>query len=95
MFMHVFQIPVWVCTCNKLSLVQATELLCNTGENVHSLSFRVHSAYKRHETFRFMMSPPAMSFGDRFCFSRKGGVGGGGWVYPKGANSIGCVWARQ
>jgi len=29
-----------------------------------------------------------MSFGDRFCFSRKGGIGGGGWVHPKGANSM-------
>ena len=28
------------------------------------------------------------SFGDRFCFSRKGGTGQGGWVHPKGANSI-------
>jgi len=34
-----------------------------------------------------MMSLPAMSFGDRFCFSRKG-IGGGGWVHPKGANSM-------
>jgi len=23
----------------------------------------------------------------RFCFSRKGGIGGGEWVYPKGADS--------
>ena len=35
-----------------------------------------------------MMSLPVMSFGDRFCFSRKGGIGGGGWVHPKGANSM-------
>ena len=35
-----------------------------------------------------MMSLPAMSFGDRFCFSRKSRVGGGGWVHPKGANSM-------
>ena len=35
-----------------------------------------------------MMSLLAMSFGDRFCFSRKGGIGGGGWVHPKGANSM-------
>ena len=35
-----------------------------------------------------MMSLSAMSFGDRFCFSRKGGIGGGGWVHPKGANSM-------
>jgi len=33
-------------------------------------------------------SLPAMTFGDRFCFSRKGGIGGGGWVHPKGADSM-------
>ena len=39
-----------------------------------------------------MMSLPAMSFGDKFCFSRKGGIGGGGRVHPKGANSkVGVV----
>jgi len=26
-----------------------------------------------------------MTFGDRFCFSRKGRMGGGGWVHPKAA----------
>ena len=35
-----------------------------------------------------MMSHPAMSLGDRFCNSRKGGTGGGGWVHPEGANSM-------
>jgi len=35
-----------------------------------------------------MMSLPAMSFGDRFCFSRKGGIGECGWVHPNGANSM-------
>jgi len=35
-----------------------------------------------------MMSLPAMSLGLRFHVSRKSGTGGGGWVYPKGANSI-------
>jgi len=35
-----------------------------------------------------MMSPLAMSFGDRFCFSRKGRIGEGGWVHPKGENSM-------
>jgi len=35
-----------------------------------------------------MMSLLAMSFGDRFYFSRKGRIGGGGWVHPKGANSM-------
>ena len=35
-----------------------------------------------------MMSHPAMSLGDRFCDSRKGRTGGGGWVHLKGANSM-------
>ena len=35
-----------------------------------------------------MMSHLAMSLGDRFCDSRKGGTGGGGWVHPEGANSM-------
>jgi len=34
------------------------------------------------------MSLPAMSFGDRFCISRKGGTGGGMWVHPRGTNSM-------
>jgi len=34
------------------------------------------------------MSLPAITFGDRFCFSRKGGIGGGEWVHLKGANSM-------
>jgi len=34
------------------------------------------------------MSLSAMSFGDRFCFSRRGRIGGGGWVHSKSANSI-------
>ena len=38
--------------------------------------------------FSFNMSLPAMSFGDRFCMSRKGGTGGGGWLHLKGANSM-------
>jgi len=35
-----------------------------------------------------MMSLPAMSLELRFCVSRKCGTGGGGWVHPKGANSM-------
>ena len=35
-----------------------------------------------------MMSLPAMSLGLRFCASRKGRTGGGGWVHPKGVNSM-------
>ena len=47
-----------------------------------------YSGYIRHETFSFIMSLPAMSLGLRFCMSRKGGTGGGGWMHPKGANSM-------
>jgi len=35
-----------------------------------------------------MMSLLAMPLGLRFCMSRKGGTGGGGWVHPKGAKSM-------
>jgi len=35
-----------------------------------------------------VISLPAMSFGDRFCFSGKGEIGGGGWVHLKGADSM-------
>ena len=33
-----------------------------------------------------------MSFGDRFCVSRKGGTGGGGWVHLLSANSMAVSW---
>ena len=49
---------------------------------------RPNVAYLQRETFSFMMSHPAMSLGDRFCDTRKGGTGGGGWVHPEGANSM-------
>jgi len=64
--------------------------MCNILENRQGeiKHFMAHSAHKRHETLSSMISLPAMSFGDRFCFSRKGGIGEGGWVYPKGANSM-------
>ena len=35
-----------------------------------------------------MMSLLAISLGLRFCVSRKDGTRGGGWVHPKGANSM-------
>ena len=34
------------------------------------------------------MSRLAISSGDRFCVSRKGGSGGGGWAHTKGAESM-------
>ena len=40
------------------------------------------------ETFSFMMSHPAIYLGDRFCVSRKGRTGGGGWVHLKFSNSV-------
>ena len=47
-------------------------------------------SYIHLETFRFTMSIGTISlfFGDMFCFSRKGRIGGGGWVHPKYANSM-------
>ena len=55
----------------------------------------------------FVMSLSAMNFGDRLCSSRKGGIGGRGWVHPKGPGAdsmavsefrfrnalVGPVWA--
>ena len=38
------------------------------------------------------MSLLAVSLGDRFCFSRMGGIEGGGWVHQKGANSMAMSW---
>jgi len=35
-----------------------------------------------------MMSLLAMSLGLGFCMSRRGRIGGGGWVHPKDANSV-------
>ena len=47
-------------------------------------------AYIHRETFSVVMSHSAMSLGLRSCVSRKGGtgLGGGGWMHPKGANSM-------
>ena len=39
-----------------------------------------------HKTFSLLL--PAMSLGLRFCVSRNGETGGGGWVHPKGANGV-------
>ena len=36
-----------------------------------------------------------MSLGDRFCNSRKGGIWGGGWVHPEGANSMAVSGLRD
>jgi len=33
------------------------------------------------------MSLPVMSLGLRFCTSKKGEIGAGVWLHPKGANS--------
>jgi len=34
------------------------------------------------------MSLPAMTFGGRFSFNRKGGTGEGGWVHLKGVDGM-------
>ena len=38
--------------------------------------------------FGRMLSVGAIRFEDRFCTSKKGGVGGGGWVHP----GVPCTW---
>jgi len=48
--------------------------------------FKANSGYIHHEAFSFKTSLPAL--GLRFCVSRKGGTGGGGWVHLKDANSM-------
>ena len=50
--------------------------------------FRANSRYIHHKTFSFVISHPAISLGLWYCKSRKGGARGGGWVHPKGANSM-------
>ena len=61
---------------------------------LHFNPFPPNGTIWRHETFSFMISHPAMSLGDRLCVSRKGRAGGGGWVYPKGANSMAASGLR-
>ena len=41
------------------------------------------------------MALAAMSLGDRFCMSRKGGIVGGGWVHPKGGNSMAVRYVER
>ena len=38
--------------------------------------------------FGRMLSVGAIRFEDRFCASKKGGIGGGGWVHP----GVLCTW---
>jgi len=42
------------------------------------------------------MSLLAMTFGNRFYFNTKGGIGGGGWVHLKGTDSMAVLrlWAQ-
>jgi len=82
-------IPGWVgwCECSRLPLQQTRWAMHNAviysflSMAIHVKLFRAHSGYIRHKTFSFMMSLLAMSLGLRFCVSRKGGTGGGGWAY--------------
>jgi len=50
---------------------------------MHNILVLTLSVCKHHETFSFMMSLPGISFGDKFCFSRKGGIGDGGRTWSK------------
>ena len=61
-------------------------------------SCRVHGTFSplltanvcitRHETFNSIIYSIAMSLGNCFCMSRKGGTGGGGLVHPESENSM-------
>ena len=73
----------WIGTMHLCSLPSAVPLL---RPWINPLP--TNDCKTRHETFTFMMSHPAMSLRDRLCASREGGAGGGGWVHPKGANSM-------
>jgi len=53
------------------------------------------NGYLQHEGFDFMFSLLAMAFGNRFCVSRKGRTGGGGWVHLQGEKKHGHVWASR
>ena len=57
---------------------------------INSLGPIVHLCIVR---LSFMMSLPAMSFGDRFCVSRKAGQGKVGGA-PTGCKWPGHVWAQ-
>ena len=79
--------------CSILQIFSLALLVCVSYDNTALLSacispLRPNVAYLQRETFSFMMSHPAMSLRDRLCASREGGAGGGGWVHPKGANSM-------
>ena len=54
-------------------------------QNLLLLAFHRCSGIYPAWNFHLVTSLPAMTFGDRFCFSRKGRMGGGGWVHPKAA----------
>ena len=41
-----------------------------------------------HESFSVRMSLLVIPLENRFRVSRKGGIGGGRWVHPKGGNSM-------
>ena len=42
-----------------------------------------------------MLSVGAIRFEDRFCASRKGGTGGGGWVHRSGRKCMAAVAAAR
>jgi len=69
----------------------------------HSISSNLQCLHNLHATLnaladivcvkQFVMSLPAISLGDWFSVSRKGGTGGSGLVYtPKGWKQHGYVW---
>ena len=76
------------CIYGKLIVIRIAVHFIFEERHLKISPLRSNVAYLQRETFSFMMSHPAMSLRDRLCASRKGGAGGGGWVHPKGANSM-------
>ena len=58
------------------------------GHGTFSPLLTANVCITRHETFNSIIYSIAMSLGNCFCMSRKGGTGGGGLVHPESENSM-------
>ena len=58
------------------------------GHGTFSPLLTANVCITRHETFKSIIYSIAMSLGNWFCMSRKGGTGGGGLVNPESENSM-------
>ena len=81
-----------ILSCIGIAIQKHFMLLLHIGSSsMHAGAinpFLLNDSIWCHDTFSFIMSLPAMPFGDRFCMSRKGRTWGGRGLYPLGANSM-------